>query len=163
MSRWKGEWDRTTARVSWRDQRCKRKWRLKWVQLMGSLWSLTVTVAAEQVTAGKVTVRRLTNERYWSRSAWAEARKWRPLNSPGSALWRKSSQLAMLSFVLFLILLPFHLYGGKENKKAIVGVFLYLIHKLNSNLLNSYNIEILYMYMIYLYQDIWKNKWICDT
>lgn len=32
---------------------------------LGSLWSLTVNVAVEQVTAGLVTVGRLKNERYW--------------------------------------------------------------------------------------------------
>jgi hypothetical protein len=86
-------------------------------------WSLTVTVAAEQVTVGMVMVGRLERARdtWAARSAGAEAeRKVTPSQFPGQ---RFAVTQNFHSFLFFL--LPFQPNGGAENKKAIVGALLH--------------------------------------
>ncbi len=116
----KSEWDRTTGRSQLK--RSKMQTKSKWVQLISAgLWPSPLPL----------------NKLLWEWWWWEDSSereilgqlgalerkqrgKWRPLNSPGSAsLWRKTLQLAMISFVsVFSFAIPTKRRGGKQESNC---------------------------------------------
>jgi hypothetical protein len=122
----KSEWDRTTGRSQLK--RSKMQTKSKWVQLISAgLWPSPLPL----------------NKLLWEWWWWEDSSereilgqlgalerkqrgKWRPLNSPGSAsLWRKTLQLAMLSFVSVSNFFFCHSNqtAGRKTRKQLLAPF----------------------------------------